>query len=93
MATIKTKDVVASLCKKGFVERSETHHKYYILYCDGIKTTIKTYMSHSCKEVDDYLQGQMAKQVKLYKKDFIRLVSCELSADGYIKLLKANKYL
>jgi len=93
MAMLKTKDVSASLCRKGFVERVEKHHKYYFLYCDGIKTTIKTYISHGDKEVGDYLQGQMAKQTKLVKKDFVRLVECELSGEDYVRLLRGSRYL
>jgi len=93
MAMLKTKDASASLCRKGFVEVVGKHHKYYFFHNNGIKTLIKTYISHGDKELNDYLQGQMAKQTKLAKKDFVDLISCELSEEGYIKLLKANRYL
>ena len=93
MATLKTLDAASNICKKGFTERTETHHKYYHFYYGGQKTLIKTFMSHGSKELDDYLQSQMAKQLKLRKQDFVRFVNCEITEKDYIKHLKANGYL
>lgn len=93
MATLKAKNVRTNLCKKGFLENPKGHHRQYSFVQNGIITEIRTRMSHNDQDIDDYLQGQMAKQIKLCRKDFIKFVSCEVGEDEYVKLLKANGYL
>jgi hypothetical protein len=52
-------------------------------YVDDRKTSINTKISHGERELRDVLIGLMAKQVKLTKSDFLRLVECALSAEEY----------
>jgi len=78
MTTRKSDRAGRNLCKKGF-RLSETHHKYYVLYVEGKKTPIQTYISQGSKELDDYLLGEMAKQVRLGKKQFLYLIDCPMS--------------
>jgi hypothetical protein len=42
------------------------------------------------KEIPDNLIGQMAKQCKLSKSDFLKLVDCPLSRQAYEDILKSE---
>lgn len=81
----KTGDVIARLQKKGFEpSKKKTHHKYYSYRTtDGELTPIYTYVSHSEKELSDYLLSQMAKQCKLKREEFLKLIDCTLDQKGY----------
>ena len=93
MAVLKTKDVRASLCKKGFQEFVDGHHRYYYFVHNGLIKNIRTKMSHNNQDIDDYLQSQMAKQIFLSKKNFIRFATCELTEQEYIKQLMMLGYM
>ncbi|MBB4823668.1 hypothetical protein HNO89_000888 [Sporosarcina luteola] len=86
MATRKVKDIESSLGKKGF-RLIQSHHRLYVLYANGKKTSIRTRLSHGAKEYDDHLLGQMAKQVKLTKERLLELIDCPLSEQEYKELL------
>lgn len=87
MAAIKTRNIRRALMKKGFLT-SQTHHELFYYAIKGKKTAIRTRLSHGAKEYDDYLLGQMAVQLKLEKMEFLSLVDCSLTGDGYFRLLK-----
>lgn len=81
------RDVETSLEKKGF-EPSETHHRYFTYRTvAGKLSNIKTYTSRSGKTLDGYLLTQMAKQTKLKRSEFVDLVRCPLSREGYEAIL------
>ncbi len=42
-----------------------------------------TKTSHGAREIDDHLLGRMAKQCKLSRADFDRLIDCPLGRAGY----------
>ena len=87
----RAKDVVErSLVKKGFV-RDDTHHHYFIYYTlEGKETNIKTHTSHSGKDLNDWLLGQMSKQCNFDKRaDFLLLVDCPMGQEEYETLLIA----
>ena len=86
------RNVAAGLLGKGFVVREGDHH-FYSLVVGGKKTGIFTKVSHGEKEIHDVLLGQMAKQARLVKKDFLDLVDCPLSADEYLKKLREGGHL
>lgn len=90
----KRKDVEKALKKKGFVEKLDGHHKYYILYENGNRTNINTHTSHGSthKDINVTIYVKMAKQMKLTKSELDQFVKCTLSKDNYVKLLK-NKNL
>jgi hypothetical protein len=91
MAAIKTQNIRRSLLKKGFMQ-AQTHHEMYYYAIEGKKTSIRTRLSHGAKEYDDYLLGQMAVQLKLEKMEFLGLIDCSLSGEGYFCKLR-NKGL
>jgi hypothetical protein len=84
MGNRKRKDVEAALERKGFM-RKDGDHNYFVYHrrISGKKTAIFTKTSHSGLDLNDFLLGQMAKQCRLSKKDFIRLVDCPLDRQTY----------
>ena len=91
LATLKTRKILSSLQKKGFVQ-AERDHTFLILCVNGKKTSIRTKVSHGNKEIDNYLINKMSLQVKLERKDFLDLISCPLSLKQYLEELKTQGY-
>ncbi|MCW4001048.1 MAG: hypothetical protein NWE93_12495 [Candidatus Bathyarchaeota archaeon] len=91
MATLKAREVISSLKKKGFLQ-SEGDHTYFVLHVSGKKTSIRTKVSHGKTELDEYLLHMMSLQVKLEKRQFADLVNCPLSAQDYLRILEAQGY-
>ena len=92
MIILKANEVEKSLCKKGFVKTDKRHRKY-IFYVGGKKTAIWTMTSHNSQDVGVTLQSCMARQLRLTKEDFIRLISCSLKQDEYVQMLRDGGYL
>ncbi len=83
----KAKKVAAALEKKGF-RRNERHHHYFFYWTiDGRLTSVKTYTSHSEKEINDSLENQMARQCCLKTSQFRDLLNCPLTREGYERIL------
>jgi hypothetical protein len=79
------KRVEAALEAKGFV-RSEGDHHYLVYHTpDGLKSRARTKRSHTpkMKDVPDNLLGQMARQCRLSKREFLRLVDCPMGREEY----------
>lgn len=89
MTWLKRRDVEAALKKKGFTVE-ERDHRYYRLLVDGEPTGIYTKVSTGKKyrDLGRDLVTLMAKQLKLTRKEFADLVSCEITADRYLALLR-----
>jgi len=87
MTTLRVRDVINGLSRKGFVV-SNRDHKYLIFQVNGKKTRIFTKVSHGHNEIDDYLINRMSIQVNLEKNQFVDLVNCPLSHDNYIRELR-----
>jgi len=89
MATMKVFDIKAALRKKGFVEEANRDHVFFTFFNNGMKTSIRTKISHGEKDIRDPLIKAMSKQVHLDKSDFTMLVECPLTEDAYkAKLIK-----
>jgi predicted RNA binding protein YcfA (HicA-like mRNA interferase family) len=91
MTTLKPRQVLSGLEKKGFVQ-SQRDHRFLIFYFNGKKTSIYTKVSHGGNEINDYLINQMSIQIRLEKKQFIDLVNCPFSAEDYLKELRAKGF-
>jgi predicted RNA binding protein YcfA (HicA-like mRNA interferase family) len=87
MVTIKVKDILNGLARKGFCQ-SEGDHSHLILYVNGKKTSIRTKVSHGSSEIGDNLINIMSIQLKLEKKKFIDLINCPLTMKDYLEELK-----
>jgi len=87
MSPRPTRQIQASLLKKGFSE-DDTHHHYFYLMVDGKRSTIRTHYSQGEKECADWHQGQMARQLWLSRKEFDDLINCPLKRETYLNLLR-----
>lgn len=91
MSTLDAKQTYKNLKKKGF-EDAPNHsddHKYLEFRHNG-KVVLYTKISHGEKDLGDYLIGQMKKQCKLEKSDFMNLANCPLSLEDYTAMLRAQ---
>jgi hypothetical protein len=84
------KSVEDGLKNKGFKLKEGNHHRFIYYTINGKKSPVITKTSHTpkMKEIPDNLIGQMAKQCKLSKSDFLNLVDCPLSREAYEDILK-----
>ncbi len=82
----KGRDIDAALRKKGFRYDSTGDHRYY--FFSG--TSIRTKMSHGAMgtSIGVDLITQMARQLRLTKKQFLDLIDCPLDEAGYREILK-----
>lgn len=87
MTSYSSKKISASLIKKGFIEVAYRADKKYYLTLDGKKVGIHTFVSHGTKEYGENLIGEMKKQLRLSKKEFIDLIDCPMTKEGYIRIL------
>ena len=91
MGTIKVRDVLSGLERKGFC-RTEGDHSHLILYVNGKKTPIRTKVSHGSNEIGESLIHLMSKQVRLDKKQFMDLIYCPLALPDYLKELEGQGF-
>jgi hypothetical protein len=89
MSARKSRQIKQSLTNKGFKETNNDHH-YFHLYNNGEKTNIVTKISHGQKECGDDRLSQMARQLRLNRKDFDSLIDCTLGEEAYKRMLKDN---
>jgi predicted RNA binding protein YcfA (HicA-like mRNA interferase family) len=90
----KQAEVEKSLEAKGFQRPKGGDHNYFHYYSrDGKKTAVFTKTSHGAREIDDSLLGRMAKQCKLKRADFDRLIDCTLDRGAYEAKLGETGFL
>ena len=86
----KRQEVGRSLEGKGFV-RQEGRHVFFVYHTrkTKLKTSVWTMMSHgnSGADISKSLSAKMAKQCRINKAEFGRLIDCSLSQEGYENLL------
>lgn len=83
----------AALLKKGF-RADKTHHEM-LWFCAGDKkTSVKTRFGHGSKEYDDFLCGQVRRQIKLQTPDeFNDFMECPMDYGKYLALLKSRGHV
>ena len=87
----KQSDVEKSLEHKGFLRGKGDHNFFHYHTKAGKKSRVFTKTSHGAREIDDSLLGMMARQCKLPRQDFDRLIDCPLDRDTYEhKLIEAG---
>lgn len=84
---MKARQVDQTLAVKLGFERRDSHHRIYRLYLDG-QLVARTFFSHGQRELDAFLIGQMARQMRLSRQEFLDAVACPLDRDGYYALLR-----
>lgn len=91
--SIKTRKISSSLQSKGF-EKIESDHTFYWFFLEGLRTHIKTKISHGKNEYGDYLLSAMRKQLKLNSPLELKdLINCPMSQERYIELLRERDEL
>jgi len=77
------------LYKKGFedLNNKSDEHIYLEFYYEG-EFILYTKLSHNMDDLGDFLIGQMSKQCKLKKDDFLNLARCPLSQEEYEQKLR-----
>lgn len=95
MKTLDGKATYKALLKKGFsvASNKSPDHKWVEFWHEGKLTRVKTKVSHSGEDINDFLIGQMSKQVYLTKKQFISFAECQINKEEYIQLLKNQNLL
>jgi hypothetical protein len=82
----KVRQVLSSLKSKGFFENREGHHIILVYETkSGLTSEVRTRVSHQSGggDISDNLLGQMARQVRLGRRDLEQLIDCPLSRDEY----------
>ena len=94
MSSSRSRDAIQeSLAKKGSQEKvGGDHWRYIYISSAGKKTAVHTKLSRGSKykSLSDALIAQMAKQCRLAKGDFLALVDCPLSREGYEEKLRVQ---
>lgn len=87
---LKRREVEQALEGKGFVRR-EGKHAFFVYHTRKrkLKTSIWSMMSHgnSGADISKSLSAKMAKQCRINKAEFERLIDCSLSQEDYEKQL------
>lgn len=76
-------EVEKSLTTKGFRSKEGDHNYFHYYSKAGKKTIVFTKTSHGAREITDSLLALMAKQCKLSRADFDRLIECPLDRETY----------
>jgi hypothetical protein len=89
MVVYKRREIASALTKKGFQEVIGPDHIYYFFSVNGIKTQIRTKLSHSDRtEYDDTLLADIRKQLKFdNKKELIEFIECPRTYEEYVSML------
>jgi len=89
VSAVDPKKVYKNLTKKGFVESTKQNpdHKYLELFVEN-RLVVHTKLSHSNKDICEGLIRQMSIQCGLTKQQFLELVSCPMSQEKYLEILK-----
>ncbi len=85
------RDIDTALCKKGFRRTmSGKHIQYFFKDAPRIRTMISHGMGGAPLSAD--LISRMARQLHLTKSQFLDLIDCLLSEEGYRKILKDQSF-
>lgn len=87
MTTLKTRQLHRALTGKLGFEVHESHHRIYKLYLDG-QLVARTYVSHGSRELTNFHIGQMKKQLRLSRQEFLDAIECPMDRDTYYALVK-----
>ncbi len=87
MSTLKARQADKALINKLGFERHDSHHRIYRLYLDD-QLVARTFISHGQRELTSYHIGQMAKQMRLSRREFLDAVKCPLDRETYHTLIR-----
>ena len=86
---LNRREVEQALESKGFMRREKAHVFFLYHTRKGLKTSVRTMTSHgnSGADIGHRLIAEMARQCKISRVDFGRLIDCSLSQEAYENLL------
>ena len=90
---IGRRKVERTLERKGFVRSEGAKHSLFIyVTLSGMKSSVRisTSRGKGKEDIGDPLISDMARQCKLRKREFERLIDCSLSREDYEKTLVDN---
>jgi len=88
-----SKLIEKALKRTGFVEHT-SHHKQYTYYTiSGVKSKVKTFISHGKNDYGDFLLSKIAQQLKLTKAELLKFVDSEMSRIEYEVILRSKGYI
>jgi hypothetical protein len=91
MTTLRVRQVNKALTAKLGFERRASHHRIYRLYLDG-QPVARTFISHGQRELTDFHIGQMSRQMRLSRKEFIDAIGCPLDREAYNNIIRQRLY-
>lgn len=85
----KKREVKSALESKGFVKVGGKSHEIYILVVNKKQSGIQTKLSRGNIEYSGNLLSYMRKQLKFNSiNELEKFIKCDLSEEGYIKILE-----
>ncbi|HXB72097.1 MAG TPA: hypothetical protein VNY05_27925 [Candidatus Acidoferrales bacterium] len=63
------------------------------LVVDGRKTRIHTWFSHGRKKADDWLLSQIAREMRLSKRDLFSFLECTIGKEEYVLMMRASGHV
>jgi len=92
VSEVRVSRIATALRRKSF-ETYKSHHLMYWLVVKGQRTAIRTRISHGERKADDWLLGQIARQLHLSKQELEDLIDCPLSGEQYVRLMVERGHL
>lgn len=94
MPTLKKREVISSLTRKGFVVKEGSKHTQ-LAYKNrhGRLTASRTALSRSHSDIGSSLVSKMARDVNLDTNRFCELVECSLGQKEYHKILQKKNII
>jgi len=90
MPSVRTNDLERALQRKGFEGKVRGGHVYYFLIADGKHTGLHAHRSLRDLELHSGRLGQMARELRLSRDEFMEVVDCTRDHDGLIALLRSK---
>ncbi len=90
----RRRDVLRGLRRKGFRTKNQRHLTLTYFAVDGGETELITMVSHgSDGDIGDRLLAEMARQLHLTRRQFDRLIDCDLSQDDYEAMMRRDGFI
>ncbi|MBZ5624109.1 MAG: hypothetical protein LAQ69_36230 [Acidobacteriia bacterium] len=86
MTEIAVARIIGILLRKGFVQ-DESHHTMLRLVVNRRKTRIHTWFSHGRRKADDWLLSQIARELRLSKRELHAFLECTIGGEQYAQLM------
>lgn len=94
MPTLKKRDIISSLQRKGFVLKEGSKHTQLVYQNrQGRLTASRTALSRGHSDIGSPLVSKMARDVKLDTNRFCELVECSLGQREYHKILQEKNII